>query len=89
MYGAIHDIRLVRDHKGNSRNYAFIMYHHHNDFKCKTHAYTTEAYKHAHGKKIKDRRVLVDFERGRTTDSFIPRRFGGTLGGEARRCART
>lgn len=34
------------------------------------------AYKHADGKKIDGRRVLVDVERGRTVKGWMPRRLG-------------
>lgn len=43
---------------GKPRGYAFIEYEHKNDMK--------QAYKMADGRKIEDRRVLVDVERGRT-----------------------
>ena len=39
------------------------------------------AYKHADGKKIDGRRVLVDVERARTVKGWQPRRLGGGLGG--------
>lgn len=38
------------------------------------------AYKHADGKKIDGRRVLVDVERGRTVKGWRSRRLGGGLG---------
>jgi len=34
------------------------------------------AYKHADGKKIDGRRVLVDVERARTVNGWLPRRLG-------------
>ena len=34
------------------------------------------AYKHADGKKIDGKRVLVDVERGRTVKGWLPRRLG-------------
>lgn len=34
------------------------------------------AYKHADGKKIDGRRVVVDVERGRTVKGWLPRRLG-------------
>lgn len=34
------------------------------------------AYKHADGKKIDGRRVLVDVERGRAVKGWLPRRLG-------------
>lgn len=39
------------------------------------------AYKETDGIRIRDRRVLVDVERGRTVSGWKPRRFGGGLGG--------
>jgi len=39
------------------------------------------AYKETDGIRIKDRRVLVDVERGRTVKGWKPRRLGGGLGG--------
>lgn len=39
------------------------------------------AYKETDGIRIKDRRVLVDVERGRTVKGWRPRRLGGGLGG--------
>ncbi|KAI8513867.1 U1 small nuclear ribonucleoprotein 70 kDa [Branchiostoma belcheri] len=40
----------------------------------------TAAYKHADGKKIDGRRVLVDVERGRTVKGWRPRRLGSGMG---------
>ncbi|KAF2432428.1 hypothetical protein EJ08DRAFT_695538 [Tothia fuscella] len=39
------------------------------------------AYKETDGMNIKGRRAVVDVERGRTVTGWIPRRFGGGLGG--------
>ena len=39
------------------------------------------AYKETDGIRIKDRRVLVDVERGRTVKGWRPRRLGGGVGG--------
>lgn len=43
-----------------------------------SHQYSriTAAYKHADGKKIDGRRVLVDVERARTVKGWLPRRLG-------------
>jgi U1 small nuclear ribonucleoprotein len=38
------------------------------------------AYKEADGKKIDGRRVVVDYERGRTSKQWRPRRLGGGRG---------
>ena len=56
------------------------------NFECKSNQLvkTTAAYKHADGKKVDGRRVLVDVERGRTVRGWLPRRLGGGLGGTRR-----
>ncbi len=38
------------------------------------------AYKRSDGRKIDGKRILVDYEKGRTIDGWIPRRLGGGLG---------
>lgn len=72
--GAVYEkVRLVTDKTANKpRGYAFIEYVHTRDMKA--------AYKQADGKKIDNRRVLVDVERGRTVPNWRPRRLGGGLG---------
>ncbi|KAG9989526.1 RNA-binding domain-containing protein, partial [Aureobasidium melanogenum] len=77
-YGPIERIRLVEDTttsnpKKKHRGYAFIVFERDSDMKA--------AYKDADGIRIKDRRILVDVERGRTVKEWRPRRFGGGLGG--------
>ena len=54
------------------RGYGFIEFEHERDMKT--------AYKHADGRKIDGRRVLVDVERGRTVKDWKPRRLGQGLG---------
>ncbi|KAF2257638.1 RNA-binding domain-containing protein [Lojkania enalia] len=80
-YGPIERIRIIEDvtappnapPEKRKRGYAFIVYEREKDMKA--------AYKDTDGIKIKDRRVLVDVERGRTVSGWRPRRFGGGLGG--------
>lgn len=73
-YGPIRSINYVMaTDSGKPRGYAFIEYEHERDMHS--------AYKHADGKKIDGRRVLVDIERGRTIKGWRPRRLGGGLGG--------
>ncbi|KAI9703160.1 MAG: hypothetical protein M1836_007725 [Candelina mexicana] len=82
-FGPIERIRIVTDthqedqnpkkKKKPNRGYAFIVYEREKDMKA--------AYKETDGIRIKDRRVLVDVERGRTVKGWKPRRFGGGLGG--------
>ncbi|KAF9891787.1 hypothetical protein FE257_003268 [Aspergillus nanangensis] len=78
-FGPIERIRIIKDTvtpKGSKkahRGYAFIVYEREKDMKA--------AYKETDGIRIKDRRVLVDVERGRTVKGWKPRRFAGGLGG--------
>lgn len=74
VYGPIRKICMQKDKISDKpRGYAFIEYEHERDMHS--------AYKHADGKKIDGRRVLVDVERGRTVKGWQPRRLGGGLGG--------
>ncbi|PYH87992.1 RNA-binding domain-containing protein [Aspergillus ellipticus CBS 707.79] len=78
-FGPIERIRIVKDtvtpkgQKKAHKGYAFIVYEREKDMKA--------AYKETDGIRIKDRRVLVDVERGRTVKGWKPRRFAGGLGG--------
>ncbi|GAB7347117.1 hypothetical protein MBLNU459_g3242t2 [Dothideomycetes sp. NU459] len=77
-YGPIDRVRLVRDTVSRKENrkhkgYAFIVFERDTDMKA--------AYKDADGLRIKDRRITVDVERGRTVKEWRPRRYGGGLGG--------
>ncbi|KAL2053096.1 hypothetical protein ABVK25_006733 [Lepraria finkii] len=84
-FGPIERIRVVTDtaeskedakpkkKKKSHRGYAFVVYEREKDMKA--------AYKETDGIRIKDRRVLVDVERGRTVKGWRPRRLGGGLGG--------
>ncbi|KQJ97386.1 U1 small nuclear ribonucleoprotein 70 kDa [Brachypodium distachyon] len=72
-YGPIKRVRLVTDKVTNKpRGYAFVEYVHTRDMKS--------AYKQADGRKVDNKRVLVDVERGRTVPNWRPRRLGGGLG---------
>ncbi|KAL8123803.1 U1 small nuclear ribonucleoprotein 70 kDa-like isoform X2 [Apium graveolens] len=72
-YGPIKQVHLVADKETNKpRGYAFVEYMHTRDMKA--------AYKQADGRKLDNRRVLVDVERGRTVPNWRPRRLGGGLG---------
>ena len=76
MYGAIRKVSMVSDYQGKFRGYAFIEFEHQREM--------WDAYKHADGKKIYQKRVLVDVERGRTSEEWLPRRLGGGMGGTRR-----
>ena len=73
QFGPIKNCTLVQDPKTKQpRGYAFIEFEHERDMKT--------AYKQGDGRKIDNRRVLVDVERGRTVPNWRPRRLGGGLG---------
>eukprot|EP01071_Lankesteria_metandrocarpae_P002778 Lankesteria_metandrocarpae@DN2547_c0_g1_i1.p1 len=72
VYGQTRKVRLIKDKNGKPRGYAFIEFEHERDMKT--------AYKHGDGKKIDNRRVVVDVERGRTVRGWLPRRLGGGRG---------
>lgn len=77
VYGPVKKIIVSHNTiNGKPRGYAFIEYEHERDMHS--------AYKHADGKKIDGRRVLVDVERARTVKGWLPRRLGGGLGGTRR-----
>lgn len=71
-FGSVKRVKMVYDQKGKPRGYAFIEYEHERDLKT--------AYKQGDGKKIDGRRVMVDVERGRTVEGWMPRRLGGGRG---------
>merc|ERR1712004_927725 len=71
-YGPIKQIKMITDQKtGKPRGYCFIEFEHEKDMHS--------AYKHADGKKIDGRRVLVDVERARTVKGWLPRSLGKCL----------
>merc|ERR1719454_1502435 len=72
VFGSVKKVRMVYDQKGKPRGYAFLEFEHERDLK--------NAYKQGDGKKIDGRRVLVDVERGRTVEGWLPRRLGGGRG---------
>ncbi|CAK7240191.1 MAG: hypothetical protein STHCBS139747_001629 [Sporothrix thermara] len=81
-YGPIERIRIVKDthadEKGNKkrkphRGYAFVVFEREKDMRG--------ALEFCDGIRIKDRRIKVDVERGRTVKDWKPRRLGGGLGG--------
>jgi len=72
VFGSIKKVRMVYDQKGKPRGYSFVEFDHERDLK--------NAYKQGDGKKIDGRRVMVDVERGRTVEGWVPRRLGGGRG---------
>lgn len=58
---------------GKSRGYAFVEYENEDDMK--------RAYRGADGMTVEGRQIVVDVERGHTVPNWLPRRFGGGLGG--------
>lgn len=76
-FGPVKDIKLVTvkggEKDGKSRGYAFIEYEQEEDMK--------RAYRAADGMKMEGKEIVVDVERGHTVPTWLPRRFGGGLGG--------
>ncbi|KAJ2078090.1 hypothetical protein H4R24_004720 [Coemansia sp. RSA 988] len=72
-FGDIANIKMANDMEGHFRGYAFVEFVHEADMR--------EAYRSADGMRILGRRIVVDVERGRTVKGWVPRRFGGGLGG--------
>lgn len=72
LYGPIKSIKIVKDTQGKSRGYGFIEYENEEGYK--------NAYKYADGKRIDGRRIMVDYEHGRITKGWKPRRLGGGKG---------
>ncbi|KAL3827368.1 hypothetical protein ACHAXA_003102 [Cyclostephanos tholiformis] len=76
-YGPVKDLKVVTDAvTGRSRGYAFVEYEHEEDMK--------RAYRAADGMRIEGRAIVVDVERGHTVPNWLPRKFGGGLGGTRR-----
>ncbi|KAL3781106.1 hypothetical protein ACHAW5_005013 [Stephanodiscus triporus] len=76
-YGPVKDLRVVTDSlTGRSRGYAFVEYEHEEDMK--------RAYRGADGMRIEGRPIVVDVERGHTVPNWLPRKYGGGLGGTRR-----
>jgi len=71
-YGAVKDVKIVRDLKGESAGYAFVEFEREKDMQV--------AYRDADAKRIDGRKIVVDVERGRTVTGWKPRRFAGGLG---------
>ncbi|KAG0648830.1 U1 small nuclear ribonucleoprotein 70 kDa [Hyphodiscus hymeniophilus] len=81
-FGPIERIRIVTDthqdekpnkKKKKHRGYAFVVYEREKDMRA--------ALENCDGLRIKDRRIKLDVERGRTVKGWKPRRFGGGIGG--------
>lgn len=74
QFGRVKRVNVVHNIKsGKPRGYAFIEFDKERELK--------EAYDRADGMKIDDKRIVVDFERGRLDKDWRPRRLGGGLGG--------
>lgn len=73
-FGKIIRVRIVKDKISNkSKGYAFI------EFEKEMNA--RDAAKEMNGVEINGRKILIDYERGRTSRNWKPRRLGGGLGG--------
>ena len=74
-YGKVKSLKLVRDIvTGCSMKYAFIEYYYDEDF--------SSAFFGAHRMRLDEAQILVDFMREQTVPGWVPRRFGGGVGGK-------
>lgn len=80
-FGSIESVRIVRDRKGQSRGYGFVVFDQETDASncIRELASTGLAVDPVEGEK--PRKILVDMERGRIVRNWRPRRLGGGLGG--------
>lgn len=80
----------VNKRTGKPRGYAFIEFYNEADFQCNALPSTLNipslivALDRADGRKVDNRRVVVDYERGRTKQEWVPRRLGGGKGDKRR-----
>ncbi|KAK8803647.1 hypothetical protein WA158_001341 [Blastocystis sp. Blastoise] len=70
--GPIASVVIIRDLEGKSRGYAFVEFKNEKDLK--------RAYDDMNARRFNGRVIMVDVERGRTVNSWIPRRLGGGRG---------
>ncbi|GMM28529.1 U1 snRNP complex subunit [Martiniozyma asiatica (nom. inval.)] len=75
-FGAITHSRIVKDRKGNSKGYAFVVF--------QTRQMAKNAITKANGMVIEKRKIVVDVERGRLVKNWKPMRLGGGLGGRGK-----
>lgn len=77
--GQVKSINIVRDKtQKRSKGYAFVEF--------RTESEMMRVYEGADGLRVyggggESRRIVVDYERGRTVKGWLPRRLGGGLGG--------
>ena len=73
-FGPVKDLKLITDKQsGKSRGYAFVEFEREEDMK--------RAYRTADAMRLEGRSIVVDVERGHTVPNWLPRKFGGGLGG--------
>ncbi|KAK6590094.1 hypothetical protein RS030_182764 [Cryptosporidium xiaoi] len=72
VYGNILSMFMVKDLEGEPRGYAFVEY--------ETESSLKAAYNSLNKKIIDGWKILVDVERGRTVENWLPKRLGGGKG---------
>ncbi|EDR27587.1 U1 small nuclear ribonucleoprotein 70 kDa, putative [Entamoeba dispar SAW760] len=70
-YGEIKKIVIIKDLKGINKGYAFVEYNHRSE--------AERACRRANGMRIEEKIIVVEMEKGRTEESFKPKRLGGTI----------
>ena len=69
VYGPVATVVMPSDREGVLRGYAFVEFERERDMKI--------AWREANGMRVGTRRILVDVERGRTVDGWLPNRLDG------------
>ena len=82
-FGSVQHVRVVRGNAKGSRGYGFVVFS--DPSACRLAVRETGVHR---GVEIMGVRCLVDVERARAAEYFLPRRLGGGLGGRGRRSGR-
>lgn len=70
VYGPVTSVIMPKDREGIPTGYAFVEFERERDMKA--------AWREAIGMRIGGRRILVDVERGRTVEDWLPNRLDGS-----------
>lgn len=68
-FGSVISVMMPKDREGVPTGYAFVEFERERDMKV--------AWREANGLRIDGRRILVDVERGRTVEEWLPNRLDG------------
>ena len=77
VFGQIKSVKFVYDHENHRKPYCFVEYEREESFR--------NAMKQGTKLYFNQKKMIVDCERARTVDGWLPRRLGGGMGGMSRR----